>query len=204
MKNLLLILLCIPIIGFGQSFKTIKEYSFKNKITKDNEVLLSTKFYLNDKSIAIPEVIIYAYGNTPNFRIPFEKLNDLREFLEKSRAKFYEWDSVRVVNGIKDMKKNIDKFSSPINAIGDDYGVFYGITTLETNYIAWKSGRSVMQLYFSVSDKNNVRSDIFAQYIVKSDDKKSNKTFQKFLDDLNIEFYQKELNKINEKGSLFE
>ncbi|MBT7896247.1 MAG: hypothetical protein HN564_04550 [Flavobacteriales bacterium] len=204
MKKLLLILLCIPIIGFGQSFKTIKEYSFKNKITKDNEVLLSTKFYLNDKSIAIPEVIIYAYGNTPNFRIPFEKLNDLREFLEKSRAKFYEWDSVRVVNGIKDMKKNIDKFSSPINAIGDDYGVFYGITTLETNYIAWKSGRSVMQLYFSVSDKNNVRSDIFAQYIVKSDDKKSNKTFQKFLDDLNIEFYQKELNKINEKGSLFE
>lgn len=204
MKKLLLLLIAVPVIGFGQSFKTIKEYSFKNKITKDNEVLLSTKFFLNTEAIAEPEVQIYGSGNTPNFTIPFEKINDLREFLENSRAKFYEWDSVRVANGIKKMKKNIDKFISPINAIGDDYGVFYGTTTLETNYIAWESGGSVMQLYFSVSDKNNVRSDIFAQYIVKSDDKKSNKTFQKFLDDLNVEFFQKELNKINEKGSLFE
>ena len=204
MKKLLLLLIAVPIIGFGQSFKTIKEYSFKNKITKDNEVLLSTKFFLNTEAIVEPEVQIYGSGNTPNFTIPFEKINDLREFLENSRDKFYEWDSVRVANGIKKLKKNIDKFISPINAIGDDYGVFYGTTTLETNYIAWESGRSVMQLYFSVSDKNNVRSDIFAQYIVKSDDKKSNKTFQKFLDDLNVEFFQKELNKINEKGSLFE
>jgi len=204
MKKLLLILIAVPIIGFGQSFKTIKEYSFKNKITKDNEVLLSTKFFLNTEAIVEPEVQIYGSGNTPNFRIPFEKINGLREVLENSRDKFYEWDSVRVANGIKKMKKNIDKFISPINAIGDDYGVFYGSTTLETNYIAWESGRSVMQLYFSVSDKNNVRSDVFAQYIVKSDDKKSNKTFQKFLDDLNVEFFQKELNKINEKGSLFE
>ena len=70
MKKLLLLLIAVPIIGFGQSFKTIKEYSFKNKITKDNEVLLSTKFFLNTEAIVEPEVQIYGSGNTPNFTIP--------------------------------------------------------------------------------------------------------------------------------------
>ena len=186
-------------IGLGQSFKTIKEYSF------ESDLLFLTQFYLSDKSIAGSEFRIYhnrSFG-LPCLIIPFGKINDLREFLLKSRDKFYEWDSVRVANGIKEMKKNIDKFGSAIRAIGDDYGVFYGLVSLETNYIALESGRSVMQLYFYVCDEHCVRSDVFSTYVVISDNHKANEAFQKFLDDLNIEFYQEELKKINNKGSLF-
>ena len=206
MKKLLLLLLCVPLIGVGQPFKEIKQYSTDKSDSKYKSIqscLFRTTFEVYEP-IVEREFHLHDPRNVPSIIIPFEEINNLKDFLVKGREKFYEWDSIRIANDIKSMDKKMEiKGLDPFRVRGDDYGGFYGISSLEIKYKSSETGKSEMQLYLFVCDEHCVRSDIFSSTVFTNYDQNINAVFQEFLDDLTVEFYQTKRKEINNKSSLF-
>ena len=104
------------------------------------------------------------------------------------------------------MNKQISVFDKKVSFAGDDYGVFVQKTDIELNFISWKSGKSVMQLRLYAN--NGVRSDIMAEYLHYGNrelkNTANNNAFKLFIDELNVENFNKEKEKINSKASLFD
>ena len=186
----------------SQSVSLVKDFSFeRNGLVSE---YISLQFMLDENGKADDEIIVSNGTRSlfSHFILKFEDINEFKQFLIEGKNKFYEWDSIRKVNGIKEMVKQIDVFKTNVRFWGDDYGVFSTTSQVELNYVSWKSGSSVMQL--KVSGNDGVRSDIYAQYLCYGNKEKTvSKNFNIFLDEFTLDFLKSEQNKINNKSDLF-
>jgi hypothetical protein len=208
MRNLLLLLFVTSLYQINaQEYVLIKDYSFENSYGSETKFLSTSLKKDKNGKVKKNEVIIKkGLKLLPQFSIPFNELDNFKKFLEDGLAKFNKWDSLRIENNIVEMNKQISVFDKKVSFAGDDYGVFVQKTDIELNFISWKSGKSVMQLRLYAN--NGVRSDIMAEYLHYGNrelkNTANNNAFKLFIDELNVENFNKEKEKINSKASLFD
>lgn len=209
MKNLLFLLLCIPLVSFGQE-TLLNDYS-KNqngqydKSNKYEELYISTYTKTND-GVAYDGVLIknkkgYASSVRPIIYIPIEHISEFHLFLENGRDKYLKWETTRVANNIEEMKKSIDVFPHKLPMEGDDYGYFSGMTDVELIYDA-KGGKSTMILKAYLS--NGTRSQLFYPYLISNDGPWRDLALLRLINDLSVENIQAEIDAINNKALLFD
>ena len=205
MKNLLFLLLCIPLVSFGQE-TLLNDYS-KNengqydKSNKNEELYIST-YTKTDYGVAYDGVLLNSYLR-PIIYIPNEHISEFHLFLENGRDKYLKWETTRVANNIEEMKKIIDVFPHKLLMIGDyDGGVaLRGMTDVELIYNA-EFGNSTMRLKGYLD--NGTRSALFLPTLISNDSPWRDLALLRLINGLSVENIQAEIDAINNKALLFD
>ena len=205
MKKLLLILLCLPIIGFGQ----IKEINSDKELLvfDDKEMYNSTKVYYDSKNYK--DKLIFFNDNQRVF-INISRVIEFGELYEKGMNKSIEWYEVAKKNDVKELEKDMDwtfKTDGGIlyNGVSFYYSApFEGFFKVRITLDGYSTGPNyrfrVMQ-----KDENEIHSefvDIGLNIVSRDGDLKKAKMLINFCK--NYEKYVNEaIDKFNRKDNLF-
>ena len=208
MKNLLLPLLFIPLVSFGQE-TLLKDYSQNENGQYDSsnkyEQLYISTYTKVKEGVAYNGILIKdkkGYGPLPGpvIYIPIEHVSEFHIFLEKGRDKYLRWETIREENNVEEMKKSIDVFPHKLRMEGDDHGYFSGMTDIELTFDA-TDGNSVMYLTAYIND--GARSQGFFPYLISNDGDWRDLALLRLINDLSVENIQNAIDALSNKDSLF-